>query len=154
MDSQQTALNQDAEHLRLLSIFHYVVGALAALFSFLPLLYAGMGFLFIYAARHDHARPGQQVPPEVLGWIFITAGCAFFLIALGVAVCILLAGRALSRRRRYWFVFVTACIECLFMPFGTILGIFTLIVLSREPVKRVFFPVPATARGDSPSVSS
>jgi hypothetical protein len=27
-------MNQDAEHLRLLSIFHYIVGGLAALFSF------------------------------------------------------------------------------------------------------------------------
>jgi uncharacterized membrane protein YuzA (DUF378 family) len=31
-------MNQDAEHLRLLSIFHYIVGGLAALFSFFPLL--------------------------------------------------------------------------------------------------------------------
>ena len=27
-----------------------------------------------------------------------------------------------------------ACIECLFIPFGTILGVFTIVVLSRESV--------------------
>jgi hypothetical protein len=31
-----------------------------------------------------------------------------------------------------------ACIECLFIPFGTILGVFTIIVLSRESVKTLF----------------
>jgi hypothetical protein len=30
---------------------------------------------------------------------------------------------------------VVACIECIFVPFGTILGVFTLIVLSRESAK-------------------
>lgn len=135
-------MNHDSEHLRLLSIFHYVVSALAGLFSFFPLLYAGMGSFFIYAAHHDHAQAGREAPPEVLGWIFVVFGCAFFLIGLAVALCILLSGRALARRNRYWFVFVVGCIECLFMPFGTILGVFTLIVLSRESVKPLFFPGP------------
>jgi hypothetical protein len=36
------------------------------------------------------------------------------------------------------FVFVVACCECLFMPFGTILGVFTIILLSRESVKSAF----------------
>jgi hypothetical protein len=33
---------------------------------------------------------------------------------------------------------VVACLECLFIPFGTILGVLTLIVLSRESVKTQF----------------
>ena len=56
------------------------------------------------------------------------------------AIC----GRALARRTRYWFVFVIACIECLFMPFGTILGVFTLIVLSRESIKNLFLSEPSS----------
>jgi hypothetical protein len=36
-------MNQDAEHLRLLSIFHYIVAGLAAFFSFFPLLYTTVG---------------------------------------------------------------------------------------------------------------
>jgi hypothetical protein len=31
-----------------------------------------------------------------------------------------------------------AGVECLFMPFGTVLGVFTIIVLMRESVKQVF----------------
>jgi len=37
-----------------------------------------------------------------------------------------------------------ACIECLFIPFGTILGVFTIVVLSREPVKALFVATPTT----------
>jgi len=33
---------------------------------------------------------------------------------------------------------VLACIACAFMPFGTVLGIFTIIVLSRESVKEIY----------------
>jgi hypothetical protein len=131
-------VNQDEEHLRLLAIFHYIVAGLAALFSFLPLLYAGMGALFIWAAQHPNPKQTGQPPPEFLGWIFIGLGSFFFLLGLAMALCILISGRALAKRTRYWFVFVIACIECLFMPFGTILGVFTLIVLSRESVKKLF----------------
>jgi hypothetical protein len=34
--------------------------------------------------------------------------------------------------------FVVAAIECIFMPFGTVLGVFTIIVLSRPSVKALF----------------
>ena len=129
---------QDAEHLRLLAIFHYVVGGLAALFAFLPLLYAAIGWIFIYAAHHGKVRSGHTPPPEVLGWIFISFGSAFFLLGLAIAVSILLAGRALTKQRHYQLVFVIACLECLFIPFGTILGVFTLVVLTREAVKTRF----------------
>src|SRR6266404_3034516 len=54
------------------------------------------------------------------------------------AICILIAGRSLAKRTRYWFALVVACIECLFVPFGTILGVFTIVVLSRESVKALF----------------
>jgi hypothetical protein len=43
-----------------------------------------------------------------------------------------------------------ACIECLFLPFGTILGIFTIIVLSRESVK-TFFLAAESEQGATPS---
>ena len=131
-------MNSDAEHLRLLSIFHYVVAGLAGLFSFFPLLYAGMGGLFLWAAQHPSFNQNNQPPPPVLGWIFIGLGMFGFLIGLTMAIFILLASRALAHRKRYTLALVVACIECLFMPFGTVLGVFTLIVLSRESVKALF----------------
>src|SRR2546428_12889263 len=131
-------MNRDKEHLQLLAIFHYVVAGLAALFSFFPLLYTTVGAIFIFAARHGTAKPGEDLPPEFLGWIFTVLGSLLFLMGIAMAVCILIAGRSLALRKRYSFVLVMACIECLFVPFGTILGVFTIVALFRESVKALF----------------
>jgi hypothetical protein len=140
-------MSQDREHLQLLAIFHYVVAGLAALFSFFPLLYTTVGAVFIFAARHGTAKPGEDLPPEFLGWIFAVLGSLLFLIGIAMAICILIAGRSLALRKRYSFAFVMACIECLFIPFGTILGAFTIVVLSRESVRELFSTANAQASG-------
>ena len=131
-------MDRDTEQLNLLAIFHYVVAGLAALFSFFPLLYTTVGTIFILAARHGTPKPGEELPPEFLGWIFIVLGSVLFLLGIAMAICISIAGRCLSRRKCYTFALVIACLECLFIPFGTILGVFTIIALSREPVKALF----------------
>jgi hypothetical protein len=131
-------MDRDTEQLKLLSIFHYVVAGLAALFSFFPLLYTTIGAIFIFAARHGTAKPGEDLPPEFLGWIFAVLGSLLFLIGIAMAICILIAGRSLALRKRYSFVLVMACIECLFIPFGTILGVFTIVALSRQSVRGLF----------------
>ena len=130
-------MDRDTEQLNLLAIFHYVVGGLAALFSFFPLLYSVIGLFLLYAAEHATAN-NQEPPPAFLGWIFIVLGAVFFLVGVTMAICILIAGRCLSRRKGYSFALVIACIECLFIPFGTILGLFTIVALSRESVKALF----------------
>jgi len=130
-------MSQDSEHLQLLAIFHYVVGGLAALFSFFPLFYSVIGGFLVYAALHP--RPNnQELPPAFLGWIFIAVGAVLCVAGIIIALCILIAGRCLSRRKGYSFALVIACIECLFVPFGTILGVFTIVALSHESVKALF----------------
>jgi hypothetical protein len=131
-------MDRDIEQLNLLAIFHYVVAGFAALFSFIPLIYTALGVIFIFAARHGTAKPGEELPPEFLGWIFTVVGLLLFVIAVVMAICILIAGRSLAMRKRYTFALVIACIECLFVPFGTILGVFTVVVLSRESAKALF----------------
>ena len=131
-------MNQDTDQLRLLAIFHYVVAGLAALFSLFPLLYTMVGSIFIFAARHGTPKPGEELPPEFLGWVFIALGSVLFLLGIAMAICILIAGRCVSRCKHYTFALVMACVECLFIPFGTILGVFTIVTLSRESVKALF----------------
>ena len=131
-------MDRDTEQLNLLAIFHYVVAGLAALFSFFPLIYTAVGVIFIFAARHGTAKPGEELPPEFLGWIFAVLGSVLFVIGIAMAICILIAGRSLALRKRYSFALVIACIECLFVPFGTILGVFTIVALSRESVRALF----------------
>ena len=140
-------MDRDTEQLNLLAIFHYVVAGLAALFSFFPLLYTTIGAIFIFAARHGTVKAGEDLPLEFLGWIFAVLGSVLFLIGIAMAICILIAGRSLALRKRYSFAFVMACIECLFIPFGTILGVFTIVVLSRESVRALFSTAAAQAPG-------
>jgi hypothetical protein len=130
-------MDRDTEQLNLLAIFHYVVGGLAALFSFFPLFYSVIGGFLLYAAGHPGSN-NREPPPAFLGWIFIVLGGVFFLAGITMAICILIAGQCLSRRKGYSFALVIACIECLFVPFGTILGVFTIVALSRQSVKELF----------------
>jgi hypothetical protein len=65
-----------------------------------------------------------------MGWLF--------------AALVALSGRSIQKRRRYTFCLIMAGVECLFMPVGTVLGVFTIIVLLRDSVKRQFSP-PASA---------
>ena len=114
------------------------MAGLAALFSCFPLLYTTVGAIFIFVARHGTAKPSEELPPEFVGRIFAVIGSFLFLLGIAIAICILIAGHSLAKHTRYWFAFAMACIECLFIPFGTILGVFTIIVLSRESVKALF----------------
>jgi hypothetical protein len=135
-------MNKDTEHLQLLSIFHYVVGGLALLCACFPLIHVTIGSIFILAGSQTHAT--SDAPPIIVGWILVFFGLVLFAFGLLVGAAVLWTGHCLTRRAHYHFCFAIACIECLFMPFGTVLGVFTLVVLSRDSVKRLFFPSPAT----------
>ena len=126
--------NQDVEHLKLLSIFHYIVAGVFGLFSLFPLIHVGVGLAVVSGAFED----GSNSPPSWFGWIFVVAGSVFITIGLAVSVCVGIAGRKLGRHESHMFCIVIACIECLFAPFGTTLGVFTLIVLLRPSVKELF----------------
>lgn len=130
--------NTDAEHLRLLAIFHYIVSGLAAFFACIPVIHLVIGLFMIFAPQRF--GPGNNQPPAFIGWFFV--GMASFIITAGwtFAILVLIAGRLIARRKHYQFCFVVACVECIFMPFGTVLGVFTILVLNRSTVKQLFNP--------------
>jgi hypothetical protein len=89
--------------------------------------------------------------PAVFGWLFILMGLAIMLAGLTFAACYAYAGRCLARRRHYMYCLVMAGIGCTFMPFGTVLGVFTIIELQKESVRRLFLgPIPAATPGGTP----
>lgn len=129
-------MKQDEEHLKLLSIFHYVVGGLAGLFALFPIFHLIFGLVFILAP--DKFAGKGEPPPAIIGWFFVIFAAMFITAGWVLAGFIIAAGRSLARRRRYLFCLVMAGIECIFMPFGTVLGVFTIVVLMRESVKELF----------------
>ncbi|MBY0526375.1 MAG: hypothetical protein K2R98_23480 [Gemmataceae bacterium] len=129
--------NEDVDQLKLLSIFYYVVGGLIGLFSCFPLLYVFIGIMIIGESSRMSSGRGDP-PPALFGGFFVVLGLAFFTLGWTLAICALFTGRFLSQHRRYIFCLVVACLLCLQMPFGTILGVFTIIVLQRQSVKELF----------------
>jgi hypothetical protein len=129
-------MTQDEDQLRLLSIFHYVVGGLAGLFALFPIFHLIFGLFFILAPGTFEGK--GEPPPAFIGWMFVIFAAVFITIGWVFAAFVLTAGRFLARRRHYMFCLVMAGIECIFMPFGTVLGVFTIIVLTRESVKELF----------------
>lgn len=129
-------MTQDEQHLRLLSIFHYVVGGVMALFACFPLIHVAVGSMFVWGMRGglgDDAAFGS-----VFGWVFVAMGSLLFLAGQSLAGCMIASGRFLSVRRNYTFSLVVAGVECIFMPFGTVLGVFTLVVLMKDSVKALY----------------
>jgi hypothetical protein len=127
-------MNQDDEHLKLLTVFHYIVAGLVALFGCFPIIHLALGVMMVYAALSGE----PEGPPMAFGILFIVIPLFFILLAWAMAVFVFLCGRNLQARRSRLFCQVVAGFECLFVPFGTILGVFTLIVLSRPSVAAKF----------------
>ena len=126
-------MEKDKEQLKLLSIFHYIVGGIMALISCFPLIYLALGIAMLSGAFE-----GENSPPKILGWVLILIPGIIIYCGWALAVCIILAGRKLVLFKNWTYCLVIACIECMFMPFGTVLGVFTIIVLMRESVKKLF----------------
>ena len=114
-------MKQDLEHLKLLSIFHYVVAGMAALFACIPFIHFFMGLALATGAFGD-ADPGTR--PIGFG-LMVFAGL-FILAGWTLAALVAFAGRSLQTRKRYTFCLVMAGINCIFIPIGTVLGVFTI----------------------------
>ena len=136
-------MTTDEEHLRLLAIFHYVVAAVTALFSLFPILHLVMG-LAIVSGAFDNASGGDEFP-TVFGWFFVVMAGTLIICGLTLATLIAVAGRSLQLRQRRVFCLVVAGLSCMIMPFGTVLGVFTIVVLMRDSVRSMFEPASAPA---------
>src|SRR6516165_1681008 len=107
-------MTQDEDHLRLLSIFHYVVAAMAALFACFPIIHLIIGLAFILEPNKFEGK--GEPPPAWFGWLFVIVASIFITLGWTFAGFILATGRSLAKRRRYMFCLVMAGVECLFMP--------------------------------------
>lgn len=128
----------DHEHLKLLSIAYLVSAGMSAFFSLFGLLYAFMGVFITAAIAHAPAQPEQGAPPEFVGWIFGMFGAGMFVMMMGLGVLKFLVARRLKQRRSRTFCMVVAGLSCFGVPYGTMLGVFTFLVLARPSVARLF----------------
>lgn len=130
----------DGEHLRLLAVFHYISGGVTVTFSLLFgiwLIVMAAMFAFIPFPEHagtEAAAAHVPGPPAVL---FVAFGL-FFLVGVAYGILEIVAGRFISQRRRRVFTLVVALPRVVFLPYGVILSVFTLLVLERRAVKQLY----------------
>lgn len=141
---KEAQVARDNENLRLLSIFHYVLGAVLAVMALIPLVHLSMGVAMVTGAFP--ASGSSPPPPDFLGWIFVAVGGGVVLLGETLALLIVLNGLMLSRRRHFNFCVFISALECLNMPLGTVLGVFSLIMLFRPTVRESFEGQSANSR--------
>lgn len=135
--------DQNEQHLKLLSIFHYVVAGLTALFACFPVFHLAIGLSMLSGGFGE--MPEEDFPFQIFGLIFVLIPAAIILAGWALAGAMAATGYFLSRRTHYMFCQVVAGIECIFIPFGTVLGVFTIVVLVQPQVKAMFGQSPPAA---------
>ncbi len=142
------AIQRAGEHLNLLSVFHFVAGGLGILFSILliflivmfdqvfdpdALLAPGAKFevrindqVVEGKAAQEHLRHQLEQSQRIMRALLP----AILVGGLVASALVIFSGLQLRRRRGKLFSQIIAALLCLQVPLGTILGIFTFIVLS------------------------
>jgi type III secretory pathway component EscS len=129
-------MNQDQEHLNMLAVFHYLIAGAVMLLSLWPIadLVIGLVIALFPTGTSGTARSSQ----EVMGLVFLIPGLLSLFFIWFCAAIFFYTGRCLKRRKHSTFCLVVAFVECAFVPLGTILGVFSIIVLTRDSVKPLF----------------
>ena len=126
---------QDENHLKLLEIFHYVAAGVTVLVGCIPFVHLAIGIGLQLVPVADH--PSAEIP-RIVGWVLIVFATSIILGFWSLALVILVAGRILCLRQRYMFCLIVAGFSCLLIPYGTVLGVFTIMTLMRPSVKQIF----------------
>jgi hypothetical protein len=150
---EEEANAEDLEHLSALSIGHYILAGVALLGGIPTLVLGVAGSKLIDEVGSDLSMAMGEIPPQpgvdpfgagsgsmaddlqTMIMVTIVSGLVLAIIS---TVHLALVGLRIRQRRWWTFCYLTGWGECLMFPFGTILGIFTIIVLGRPSVKRLF----------------
>ena len=150
------------ERLRLLALGYYVKGAMGAVFvSFLLFHFVFLlGFSFIPESAWNpppkpataaeslsvtpapSPRPVNQGPPVVMFRIFAAIIGVIILLGWTFAALTIYAGRCIQKRNHRVFIFVMAGLNCVLIPWGTLLGIATFTVLQSPTGQEAFRHLP------------
>jgi hypothetical protein len=132
----------DRDRLKILEIAYYIAGGMTIVgVSFLLLhfticLVFGLNPQFFNnPAMNSH----HQTPPPP-GLFLGLAGIIGAIILMGwvFGALQIYVGRCLRARRNHLLILVIAGLECIFIPWGTALGVFTIMVMNRLSVRALF----------------
>jgi len=131
--------SDDLSHLKTLAICHWVGAGLIGLISCMFIIHIVMGIAALNGTFPAGPQPsGQPFPDKLFGWMFISIGSAFLILGWALAGLTLYSGFKIHKLEKRLLSMIVAGILCAFMPIGTVLGVFTLIVLNRASVKSLY----------------
>jgi hypothetical protein len=128
---------QDVEHLGLLSVGFYVSSAATALVGLLPMLPLAFSLAMAIGTLPENVTAAFSALP-VVGWLMALMCFSATATAGAMAMLSFLAARALRARRGQVLVTAAAAFNLLHAPIGTLVGVLTLVVLSRASVRAAF----------------
>jgi hypothetical protein len=149
-------MDQDQKYLTILSVFHFAVAAMIALISCFPIIHLVVGISML--ADFGNIPYDPEVPRtaalmfQLMPVFFIVIASILIVSGWAFAASVALSGLFLYRRGHHTFCLVMAGAECMFTPFGTVLGIFTILLLSKPEVRQ-FFKAGSSAPGTMEAAS-
>ena len=121
----------DSGHLKVLEVFYYITSGLSlAGLLLLFLHYKFMSMIFTSTNFPSNPPGGLANPFRVFIWFYLVLGA----LGLLAGAMNFFTARSLSRRKHRSFIFVAAILNCLNLPFGTVLGVITIILLMKDTV--------------------
>ena len=139
-------MDDDNQVLNLLSIFHFVIAGIAAFFATIPFIYTSSEIFGIVRTVAFDMSP-TEVWARVrspLGWVpFAAIGLILAWVIAGwfFAFAVARLGYFIRKKQRYKYCLIMSGIEALFFPFfpfGTLVGIFTIVLMIRPNVRALF----------------
>ncbi|MFK7776700.1 MAG: hypothetical protein QM501_01095 [Gimesia sp.] len=124
-------MDQDKKHLKRLSQIQILYGILNLFVSYYY-------YQVIFSLVDGYRKELEKTNPEVQVGLFIGFGFILFLIGIAILFCIILAGQSLAQYENYTLCMSVAIAECLIFPIGTLIGVYTIIILRRDSVKKIF----------------
>jgi hypothetical protein len=133
-------MNNDELHLKLLKIFHYILAGLSCVFSLMFIFHIVIGWSAMHG-REPFGEVAKNPPPPGFGIMFFVAGVLAVSFGWVFAASVAYAGYSIGKRKNHLFCLIIAGLMCLMCnPLGTVLGVFTFVVLLRSSVKTLFNP--------------
>ncbi|TRO66850.1 hypothetical protein [Christiangramia sabulilitoris] len=119
-------------NLGIFKILYIIKGIIILLFSILPLIFLIFGAVLFQENQYssDDSAFG--------GIMIMIIGCTLFLFLFVLGILTMLTAKYLGEKKNYDFIFVMAIINCLTGILGIIMGIFTILELTKPDVKRLF----------------
>ncbi|SEQ80618.1 hypothetical protein SAMN05421824_2361 [Hyunsoonleella jejuensis] len=124
-----------SNNLNTFRILYLIKGILTFCFSLFFFIYACIGF-FVNRAI-EHSEQPQELPFN-FGWLFVIIGGVGIIACIVLGILNLLASKYIKETKYYNFIYAIAVINCLTGILGILLGVFTLIELTKEDVKGLF----------------